>query len=152
MYGDREACVVLGMDMKPLLWWLPEDRSAGYIPPVYEQAEDLDVLLKFILKNHHRIWGIVHTHPGSGLTCPSGIDLDCFMGVESSISPPFPSPYKRFPWLIATSDDLVVCTWCGPNPRDYATHPISSAWQERNRGWLDTLREHTNANTEPVGG
>ena len=152
MYGEREASVVLDFEGLPLLWWLPEGRSAGFIPPVYEQAEDIDQLMRFIIKNHERIWGVAHTHPGSGITGPSGIDLDTFAGVETAISKPYPAPYTRLPWWVATSDDLVLCTWCGPGPRDYACNPVGFRWQERNEGWLHTLREHTSSDTDPEGG
>lgn len=152
MYGEREAAVVIGFEGEPLLWWIPDGRSAGYIPPVYEQAGDLDTLLRFIIDNHEQVWGVAHTHPGSGLTGPSSIDLQCFVGVEMSISKPYPAAITRLPWWIATSDDLVLCQWCGPGPKDYSVQPVDFRFQERNKEWLHTLRWHTSLTQPPEEG
>ncbi len=151
MYGEKEASVVLDFEGNPLLWWLPEGRSAGYIPPKRERAEDIDILLRFIIENHEIVWGVAHTHPGSGITGPSWIDLETFAGVETAISKPYPADYTRLPWWIATSDDLVLCKWCGPGPLDYSCNPVDFRWQVRNEGWLNTLREHTST-TDPEEG
>ena len=152
MYGDKEASVVISFTGEPLLWWLPEGRSVGYIPPVLV-AGGVDVLMQYILDNHDRVWGVAHTHPGSGITGPSSIDIDTFAAVERAISTPYPAKITRLPWWIATFDDLVVCQWEGPGPRDYGCRPMSPRWQSRHLNWLGPLRAYTeNDHPEPEEG
>ena len=109
-----ESAVVIDIYAQPIYWHLPAGRSAGHIP-------DSRDLWEVLWENRETVWGIAHTHPGSGRPSPSQEDVTTFSAVEKALG-------KRLIWWILTADELQEYKWFGPKDYDYATHCI---WNER---------------------
>src|SRR6185369_6039063 len=87
---NLEAGVVVGYEGEPIFWHLPEGRTAGYLPDSRE-------LWEVIWENRHNVYGIAHSHPGSGLPGPSREDITTFAGIELGLG-------RRLVWWITSSN------------------------------------------------
>ncbi len=92
-----EAGVLLGLNMEPLHWHTPNDRSGGALP-------DSRTLWDVIWENRHRVGGFAHTHPGFGVPGPSGTDLTTFAAIEEGLG-------IRLEWFILSGDRAVIYYW-----------------------------------------
>lgn len=90
-----EAGVLLDLHLNPVYWHAPEDRTMGSLP-------DSRKLWDEIWTRKGGVAAFAHTHPGSGLTGPSGTDLTTFDAIEKALG-------RSLIWLIATSDRVVRC-------------------------------------------
>ena len=123
---NLEAGVVVGYEGEPIYWHLPEGRTAGYLPDSRE-------LWEVIWENRHNVYGIAHSHPGSGLPGPSWEDITTFAGIELGLG-------RRLVWWITSSNSLSIVLWAGPDKYDYE---VMSAEGSKPK-WLDDLRRHSN--------
>lgn len=123
-----EACVVVGSQGQALYWHLPEGRTAGSIP-------DSHKLWDVLWENRATVYGVAHSHPGSGPTGPSWEDVTTFAGVELGLG-------RRLAWWITTRDHLVTVLWTGPGRHDYSTFPLAVPYKDP--AWLDELRQNSN--------
>jgi len=88
-----EAAVLLDAEGNPLHWHAPKDRTVVSLP-------DSSDLWGAIWKRRDLAAALAHTHPGRGLTGPSGTDMTTFDAIERGLG-------KALIWLIATEDRLV---------------------------------------------
>jgi hypothetical protein len=123
---NLEAGVVVGFDGDPLFWHLPNGRSAGCLP-------DSRQLWDVLWNNRHNVYGVAHSHPGSGLPQPSWEDITTFAGVELGLG-------RRLVWWITSSNSLSIVLWAGPEKYDYE---VLSAEGSKPR-WLEELRRNSN--------
>jgi hypothetical protein len=123
---NLEAAVVVGYEGEPLYWHLPQGRTSGYLP-------DSRSLWDVLWENRHNLYGVAHSHPGSGLPGPSWEDLTTFAGVELGLG-------RRLVWWITSQNGLSIVLWAGPGRYDYE---ILSADGSKPK-WLDELRRHSN--------
>lgn len=119
-----ETAVVLDRKGHPVHWHLPPGRSAGSIP-------DTRSLWDVLWENRMYLEGVAHSHPGSGPTGPSKIDLTTFSAIELGLG-------QRLSWYITTSGFLCVVTFVGPDPYDYHTRQIPRAHEPM---WIEQLRK-----------
>lgn len=116
-----EAGVVVGLDGAPIYWHVPAGRTGGSLP-------DSQELWDVFWEHKDNLAGFAHTHPGSGVPGPSWTDVTTFAAVESGLA-------DRLVWWIASSDELVKVTWCGPGKHDYRVELAPDQ-----PGWLAELR------------
>ena len=100
-----EAAVVIGLDGQPILWHTPDGCGPSRIP-------DSRDLWEVLWENRDNLWGIAHTHPGSGKPYPSHTDVTTFAAVESGLG-------ARLAWWILTADELKEFVWKGPEKYEY---------------------------------
>lgn len=92
-----ETGVLVAKNGQPILWHVPEGRSAAYLP-------DSRGLWKAIWEHRENVLGFAHSHPGSGQPGPSSEDLSTFEAVEAALG-------RRLKWWICSSDQLIECNW-----------------------------------------
>lgn len=92
-----ETGVLVAKDGSPILWHVPDGRSAGYLP-------DSPGLWKTIWDRRNDVMGFAHSHPGSGQPGPSSEDLTTFAAVEAALG-------RRLVWWITSSDRLIEYNW-----------------------------------------
>lgn len=93
----REAGVVIGKAGEPIFWHLPPGRTSGAIP-------DTRLLWDVLWDRREFIAGFAHSHPGSGVPCPSSTDLSTFAAIESALG-------TRLQWWITSSNRLIRCAY-----------------------------------------
>jgi len=87
-----ETALVFDKQGKTIHWHEPPNRTSGSIP----DAQDLwDVLWD----NRHRLGGVAHTHPWSGMANPSQTDLTTFAAVEKGLG-------RLLLWPVVTFSDV----------------------------------------------
>lgn len=123
---NLEAGVVVGYEGESIFQHLPEDRSAVHLPDSLQ-------LWNVLYENRHQIYGVAHSHPGSGLPRPSWEDITTFAGIELGLG-------RRLVWWIASSNSLSIVLWAGPGKYDYE---VLSAEGSKPK-WLDELRRNSN--------
>ncbi|MFQ6011385.1 MAG: Mov34/MPN/PAD-1 family protein [Nitrososphaerales archaeon] len=116
-----EAAVIINEDHNPIYWHCPNNRSSYAIP-------DSPDIWRFIWRNRDEIFGIAHTHPGTGYPSPSQEDVTTFSAIEKALG-------RRLQWWIATEDQLSLVTYAGPTEYAYAVLLL-----EEKPEWLDDLR------------
>jgi hypothetical protein len=116
-----EAGVVINMAGEPVFWHTPPGRHAGGLP-------DSNELWEVLWDNRHNLYGVAHTHPGSGVPGPSYSDVTTFAAVEAALG-------RRHEWPILSADRMVVCSFVGPHKLTYA--PIV---QTNEPAWVGELR------------
>lgn len=117
----REAGVVLDRAEQPIHWHTPDGRTAGGIP-------DTNTLWEVIWDNRHNLYGVAHSHPGSGLPGPSFTDVTTFAAIEDALG-------QRLEWPIISMDRVAVCRWVGPDRHTYRAFPVNGE-----PGWVEQLR------------
>ncbi len=116
-----EAGVVLDLDIKPLYWHLPADRTVVALP-------DSRTLWDIVWENREKIAGIAHSHPGGGVPGPSYEDVTTFSAIECALG-------RRLKWWITSADAAIVAVWVGPGPVTYSSTPCDEL------EWMTTLRQ-----------
>lgn len=116
-----EAAVVLDKRGVPIYWHTPPDRTGGALP-------DSHKLWEFIWEWRDVVWGVAHTHPGSGRPGPSHEDVTTFSAIELALG-------RRLLWWIASSDSMVCVSYHGPEKYKYTV-----AFLESYRPWVHHLR------------
>ena len=119
-----EAGVVVDSNFSPILWHLPEGRTAGSIPDSWD-------LWEFIWNHRGEVRGFAHSHPHKGTPSPSDTDVVTFAAIEAALG-------RRLVWWIASEDELVACHWAGPGKHDYKTYRISDTAEP---SWVRDLRK-----------
>jgi proteasome lid subunit RPN8/RPN11 len=92
-----EVGVLIGLDGSPIFWHEPPERTAVSLP-------DSRKLWDVIWENRKTISGFAHSHPGSGIPCPSEEDITTFAAIEAGLG-------TRLNWWITSSDRMIVCRW-----------------------------------------
>ena len=118
-----EAGVVLAEGGVPIHWHLPAGRSGGTLPDSRE-------LWDIFWKNRETLRGFAHSHPGSGVPSPSGIDVTTFEAVEAGLG-------RRLCWWITSEDTLVAFHWVG---HEYKGFIIQDTAEPE---WVKKLRKHS---------
>jgi len=122
-----EVAVVIDKRGHPLHWHLPPGRTGASIP-------DSRDLWHVLWENRGNLAGVAHSHPGSGLTGPSGTDLTTFAACESGLG-------LRLNWWITTSDHLIELCWQGPERLRYVAWEVLHPHRSRmSNQWVDELR------------
>jgi len=119
-----ETGVLVGLDLNPIHWHLPQGRSVAFLP-------DSRDLWDVIWENRNEVLGFAHSHPGSGVPIPSGIDITTFRAVEKALG-------RQIVWWICSRTHVIACRQFGKNPRWEST-----VFDGMNLGWLPELRRHS---------
>lgn len=106
----------------PVHWHLPPGRTGGSLP---DSRQLWDVFWEL---RKEEFLGFAHSHPGSGVPGPSGIDRTTFAGVELGLG-------RRLDWWITSSDHVILLGWQGPGKYDYGQQLIEEP------DWAPRLRE-----------
>jgi len=122
-----EAGVVLincFVDGHPVYWHLPDGRTGGSLPDSRKLWE--------ILWELRRVdsLGFAHSHPGSGIPCPSHIDITTFCAIESGLG-------RRLDWWITSADRVIKLRWKGPDKHDYESCLVQEP------SWANQLRQYS---------
>jgi len=136
-----EVGLVVGCDLDPIFWHLPEGRTGGSIP-------DSRTLWDVMWENRETVGGFAHSHPGSGAPAPSMTDLGTFVAIEQALG-------KRLNWWITSSDRLLVCNWHDNGKPPWGMHSYTSPGGTKHNylgvvihpepPWADDLRRLSNA-------
>lgn len=133
-----EVAVVIDIEGRPIHWHLPPNRSAVSIP-------DTRDLWEILWENRETLAGVAHSHPGSGVPGPSGIDITTFAACEAGLG-------KRLRWWITSSDNLIELAWKGPERLNYTGWRVQHPHHSRSTNqWIDELRRLTYNNDSPGG-
>lgn len=92
-----ETGVLVAKDGTPIMWHVPEGRTAGSLP-------DSKGLWKAIWTHRDNVLGFAHSHPGRGAPGPSHEDLTTFEAVEAALG-------RRLKWWICTENDFIELNW-----------------------------------------
>lgn len=120
-----EAAVVVSTDGEALHWHTPPGRTSVALP---DRRDLWDVLWE------HRgcLAGVAHSHPGTGVPCPSQEDVTTFAAIEAALG-------RRLTWWITSRDHLIALRWVGPDQHRYGWWEVQDP-AESSR-WLDQLRQ-----------
>lgn len=118
-----ETLVVVDTELRPIFWHEPNGRSSVSIP-------DTRDLWDVLWQSRDRLRGVAHSHPGSGVPCPSREDLTTFAAIEAALG-------ARLTWWITSRDTLVELCWRGPDRFDYEAFDVP--WRDE-PGFVEALR------------
>jgi len=119
-----ETAVVFDYDMNPIFWHLPIGRTAGSIP-------DTRTLWEVLMENRDDVFGIAHSHPGTGYPCPSWTDITTFSACELGLG-------KKLLWPIISENRLSMFMWNGPDKYSY-----QEVFVDQELHWIEKLKEYS---------
>jgi len=121
----REVAVVLSNLGKPIFWHDPAGSNRGAIP-------DSSSLWNCLWQNRDILYGVAHTHPGSGQPGPSQTDTTTFSAIEKALG-------KRLFWPIVTLDHVGIFHMEAGQEK-YVGYLLEGPGLRRQKHWIDKLR------------